>query len=65
MHRIEPARWKPGVRPEDLPRPRDAAPEGVETHILRGQTLIFWNPAVPGAKRDAIMANLPAVAEDE
>jgi 3-isopropylmalate/(R)-2-methylmalate dehydratase large subunit len=26
----------------------------VETHILRGQTLIFWNPAVPGAKRDAI-----------
>jgi 3-isopropylmalate/(R)-2-methylmalate dehydratase large subunit len=54
MHRIAPARWKPGVRAEDLPRPRDAAPEGVETHVLRGQTLIFWNPAVPGAKRDAI-----------
>jgi hypothetical protein len=54
MHKIEPARLKPGVRVEDLARPRDAAPGGVEAHILRGQTLIFWNPAVPGAKRDAI-----------
>src|SRR6202140_5049063 len=54
MHRIEGARLKPGVRVEDLPRPRDAAPEGAHAHILRGKTLIFWNPAVPGAKRDAI-----------
>ena len=54
MHRIEPARLKPGVRAEDLPRARDAAAGGVEAHVLRGQTLIFWNPAVPGAKRDAI-----------
>ena len=54
MHRIEAARLKPGVRVEDFPRPRDAASDGVAAHILRGQTLIFWNPAVPGAKRDAI-----------
>jgi 3-isopropylmalate/(R)-2-methylmalate dehydratase large subunit len=54
MHRIEPARLKSGVRVEDLPRPRNAAPESAREHILRGKTLIFWNPAVPGAKRDAI-----------
>src|ERR1700692_4148420 len=54
MHRIEGARLKPGVRVEDLPRPRDAAPEGAHAHILRGTPPIFGNPAAPGAKRDAI-----------
>jgi 3-isopropylmalate/(R)-2-methylmalate dehydratase large subunit len=54
MHRIEPAKLKPGIRVEDIPRPESPASGGTQAHILRGKTLIFWNPAVPGAKRDAI-----------
>ncbi len=45
---------KPGVNP--------GAPSGAEQgsavaeagHFVRGQALIFWDPAVPGKKRDAI-----------
>src|SRR5229473_1085959 len=56
MHGIEPARWKLGATIDTLPRPSSpgevagsAAPS-----VIRGKALIFWNPAVPGAKRDAI-----------
>jgi 3-isopropylmalate/(R)-2-methylmalate dehydratase large subunit len=53
MHRIEPARWRPGASPRDLPRPasEDGAAAG---RTIRGRALIFWDPAVPGKKRDAI-----------
>jgi 3-isopropylmalate/(R)-2-methylmalate dehydratase large subunit len=54
MHRIEPARLKPGVTPENLPGPASASGGGPEARILRGKALIFWNPKVPGKKRDAI-----------
>ena len=55
MHRIEPARLKPGVAPESLPGPRasDAAGEG-PPRTIRGRALVFWDPKVPGKKRDAI-----------
>jgi 3-isopropylmalate/(R)-2-methylmalate dehydratase large subunit len=53
MHRIETARWRPGASPRDLPGP--ASDEGAEAgHTIRGRALIFWDPAVPGKKRDAI-----------
>ncbi len=53
MHRIEPARWRPGASPRDMPRP--ASDKGAEAgHTIRGRALIFWDPAVPGKKRDAI-----------
>ena len=55
MQRIEPARRKPGVTPESLPGPRasDAAGEG-PLRTIRGKALVFWDPKVPGKKRDAI-----------
>jgi 3-isopropylmalate/(R)-2-methylmalate dehydratase large subunit len=54
MHRIEPARLKPGVTPENLPESASASGGEPEARILRGKALIFWNPKVPGEKRDAI-----------
>ena len=55
-HRIQPARLKPGVSLADLPgpRPSDAPTAGGPARVLRGRALIFWDPAVPGKKRNAI-----------
>jgi 3-isopropylmalate/(R)-2-methylmalate dehydratase large subunit len=55
-HRIEPARLKPGVTPADIPgpRPSDTPSTGGAARTIRGRALIFWDPAVPGKKRDAI-----------
>jgi 3-isopropylmalate/(R)-2-methylmalate dehydratase large subunit len=55
MLKIQSARLKPGVTHESLPGPRasDAAAEG-PSRAIRGQALIFWDPNVPGRKRDAI-----------
>lgn len=53
MHTIQPARLKPGVTLDSLPRA--AAPAGSRAGaIIRGRALIFWDPKVPGKKRDAI-----------
>ena len=53
LHRIQPARLKPGVRLEDL-----SAGEPSEAHsgkgTIRGKALIFWDPKRPGKKLDAI-----------
>jgi len=58
MHRLEPARLKPGVSVDQVAAPdvtsdRGAAPAG---RLVRGRALIFWDPkAPPGTKkRDAI-----------
>src|SRR6266508_7043332 len=53
MHRIEPARLKPGVAIDDLPAPA-ATNANIGTRVLRGTALIFWDPERPGKKRDAI-----------
>ncbi len=55
MVTIEPARLKPGVTFGDVPgpRPSDAAGDGAR-RVLRGKALVFWDPKVPGKKRDAI-----------
>jgi 3-isopropylmalate/(R)-2-methylmalate dehydratase large subunit len=55
MHRIEPARFKPGVTPErlaaaDPEQHAAAAPDAT----LRGRALIFWDARQPGKKLDAI-----------
>ena len=62
---IEAARLKPGFRLEDLPAPKpsDSRSEGSATPI-RGQALIFWDPAVPGKKRDAIDTDQITPASD-
>ncbi len=57
MHRIEPARLKPGVTIDQLLEPA-LAPAAAATHraLVRGRALIFWDPKAPyGAKKlDAI-----------
>ena len=53
IHRIEPARLRPGAKiPE--PRPSDLAASGGPAPVLRGRALIFWDPKRPGKKLDAI-----------
>jgi 3-isopropylmalate/(R)-2-methylmalate dehydratase large subunit len=58
MHRLEPARLKPGVTLDSIPEP--AAPAagvaGPTGTLIRGRALIFWDPkAPPGTKKlDAI-----------
>src|SRR5262245_37018468 len=57
MHRIEPARLKPGVAVGALPEPPPAAAgSGLSGTLVRGKALIFWDPkAPPGTKKlDAI-----------
>ena len=53
-HRIEPARRKPGVAPNDLPGPRPSDTVAGVPRTIRGSALILWDPNVPGKKRDAI-----------
>src|SRR5436305_3063938 len=58
MHTLEPARLKPGVTLDSLPgpRPTDVPANGnvAAAHLIRGKALVFWDPNVPGKKRDAI-----------
>ncbi len=55
-HRLEPARLKPGIQPKDLPgpRPSDTPADDAASRLIRGRALIFWDPARPGRKLDAI-----------
>src|SRR6266511_3952693 len=53
VHRIEPAKLRPGVTLDDLPKAMKANAE-MGTRVLRGKALIFWDPERPGKKRDAI-----------
>jgi len=56
MHRIEPARLKPGISANDLPRPDEPSRDTSPRPIIRGKALIFWDLKVPGRKKklDAI-----------
>ena len=62
MHKLQPARLKPGVTLENLPGPRPsdlavadgAAIAADAAHLVRGKALVFWDPKVPGKKLDAI-----------
>ena len=55
MHRIEPARLKPGISVDRLPdgSSRGPGPAG-DSAPIRGKALIFWDPENPGKKRNAI-----------
>ena len=56
MHRIEPARLKPGVRLESSPASGDGPAAAASPRVIRGTALIFWDLKVPGRTRklDAI-----------
>jgi len=54
MHRIEPARLKPGVAIEALQPAGSEGRASLGAAPIRGRALIFWDPARPGRKLDAI-----------
>ncbi|HET7224650.1 MAG TPA: aconitase family protein [Candidatus Eisenbacteria bacterium] len=54
MHTLDPARLKPGVTADQLAHGHAAAAAGGGAAPIRGRALIFWDPKVPGRKRDAI-----------
>src|SRR2546429_5017436 len=62
MQAIEGARLIPGAHVEDSPAegPRRAA----DDKVIRGRALIFWDPKVPGKKRDAIDTDQITPADD-
>ncbi len=64
-HRIQPARLKPGVTPDNLAERAPAAPEPSDARkLIRGRALIFWDPKRPGAKLDAIDTDQITPARD-
>ena len=56
MHRIEPARLKPGITLDRLPTDGGSQESGssADSGPIRGTALIFWDPQRPGQKLDAI-----------
>jgi 3-isopropylmalate/(R)-2-methylmalate dehydratase large subunit len=55
MHRIEPARTKPGAAADALP-PSSSTPDAAQGDApIRGRALIFWDPKAPATQKlDAI-----------
>ncbi len=52
---VTPARLKAGVSPDAIATGAGTADAGAAAaHVVRGRTLIFWDPKRPGTKRDAI-----------
>src|SRR6478672_8283510 len=66
MHRIEPARLKPGVTVDALEDRSSAGPSVERTSIVRGTALIFWDLKVLGKKKklDAIDTDQITPASD-
>src|SRR5438874_13619761 len=55
MHRIEPARLRPGVSLADIVDHSQDVRAAGDDRLLRGKALIFWDPKSPTSrKRDAI-----------
>ena len=51
MHRIVPARLKPGKSAASAARGADAPVSSADTGLIRGRALIFWDPkSLPGTK---------------
>jgi 3-isopropylmalate/(R)-2-methylmalate dehydratase large subunit len=62
MQAIEAARLIPGARVDD-PAP-ERARSGTDGKVIRGKSLIFWDPKVPGKKLDAIDTDQITPADD-
>jgi len=54
LHRIRPARLKPGVTLNDLPAGESTGVGAGSDSLIRGRALVFWDPERPGKKLDAI-----------
>jgi 3-isopropylmalate/(R)-2-methylmalate dehydratase large subunit len=63
-HSIQPARVKPGITHDQLETP-ESAPNGAgEMNIIKGKTLIIWDPDKKGKKLDAIDTDQITPAQD-
>ncbi len=64
-HRIRPARLKKGTSPADIDARHASEAAGPHTAgPIRGKALIFWDPAQPGKKLDAIDTDQITPAKD-
>src|SRR5262245_32080558 len=56
MHRIQPARLKPGVTLDSIPSHAPAEPGRAPAPVIRGKSLIFWDLKILGKRKklDAI-----------
>jgi 3-isopropylmalate/(R)-2-methylmalate dehydratase large subunit len=65
MHEIQPARLKPGVRPDDVAAATSSS-EKSAGRTIRGRALIFWDLKVPGKRKklDAIDTDQITPASD-
>ncbi len=50
VHRIEPARLKPGKTPGDFPDPESQNSSTDGSRLVHGTALVFWDPKVPGGR---------------
>src|SRR5678815_982967 len=68
MHKIMPARLKPGVTSESIAKPASAtsAEDATSTAVIRGKALIFWDLKILGKKKklDAIDTDQITPASD-
>ena len=63
LHRIQPARLKPGVTDADLEK-GTSSESRAQGKTIRGRALIFWDPKRPGEKLDAIDTDQITPARD-
>jgi 3-isopropylmalate/(R)-2-methylmalate dehydratase large subunit len=65
VHRIGPARLKPGVSPDQISNNHSDTPgNSAARKTIRGKALIFWDPRHPGHKLDAIDTDQITPARD-
>ena len=62
-HRMGSARLKPGISPDRIESPLEAAPADAR-RVIHGRALIFWDPKRPGQKLDAIDTDQITPAKD-
>src|SRR2546428_8666209 len=63
MQTIQAARLIPGARLDDTPAAEPVA-AATASRTIRGKALIFWDPKIPGKKRDAIDTDQITPADD-
>src|SRR6202162_6250742 len=64
VNTIQPARQKSGAAPPSRPAVSSVERSPGSAQLVRGRTLIFWDPKVPGKKLDAIDTDQITPADD-
>src|ERR1700693_3500856 len=64
VNTIQPARQKSGAAPPSRPAVSSVERSPGSAQLVRGRTLIFWDPKIPGKKLDAIDTDQITPADD-